>query len=587
MEPIQTRKTILLLIAGIALAGIIALAVTQTPKDDKPLAKSDQKASPPPVMALKDVVKSDLPILDLAVQFIDGQSEEIAGEKTRLGHKAEPTADKAAPNPSCSELVGGDASGVTDLAEVKKRAVDCKAAARWMVRRHPIALSLTVNNGQQLSDFLTKDKKLGELTNNRFFQGVFHDPLRDAGITAEDLQLDGLQGAFLRPVLAETLSAGAVLHYDIIHGKRGFVFSFVEERCTYFTKVLPVMAKVLGRSGYRVSTLQELVVEMRIGRQRLFLTRSDGRIFLANGLESLLNVLENAPATVKAFEDLPLVVTLRSQAYVANILPVLVGTEDWDLQLGLDLSETSPGRLGFPAGKLTQNLTAKIYRGVGASIPRDVFAALISSYALSPEMTSAEWQELASKGPSQPAASQPEEGGFALIWDLDGATDEITQVGVVIANPKNPGASGKFKQYFRRSERTAECGGGAVFLAATSDKLLTRMKESCRGQSASMLEWQGREAGAPLDTAQLYFFLNPGSGARELFFAGGAAAKGQDNGDFAPQWKKEYEQAKAAMRQDGEKFFSALPILAYSGSVAQAAKTVVLQGGMVKQGGAQ
>jgi hypothetical protein len=170
------------------------------------------------------------------------------------------------------------------------------------------------------------------------------------------------------------------------------------------------------------------------------------------------------------------------------------------------------------------------------------------------------------------------------VWDLDGSGGKITQMGVAIANQKNPGEADSFAWYFRNRQLTTSCGGGTVFLAATAEKLLLRMKEACNGQSLSVLDWRGTAHADALAHAQLLLLANPGTGMRELLLGGGAAAGAM--GDFEPKWKQEYEQAKAAMRKEGEKVFATLPIIAYSGA-ASGAETVRLQGTLVSRGGAK
>ena len=44
--------------------------------------------------------------------------------------------------------------------------------------------------------------------------------------------------------------------------------------------------------------------------------------------------------------------------------------------------------------------------------------------------------------------------------------------------------------------------------------------------------------------------------------------------DAASPWKQQYEKAKAGMRADSETVFAGLPIFAYSGNAAPAARTV-------------
>ena len=174
---------------------------------------------------------------------------------------------------------------------------------------------------------------------------------------------------------------------------------------------------------------------------------------------------------------------------------------------------------------------------------------------------------------------------MAVIWDLSSQSEQITGMGVAIATQRSPEAADQFAAYFTDPDLTGECGGGTVFLAATSEMLLTRMKESCERQSLSILDW---ERGAHADrfaSGQLLFFMNPGTGMRELFLAGGGASDNQESA--GEPWKAQYEQAKAEMRRDGEKIFSALPIFTYAGNVEPTAKKVRLSGVKVRQGAVQ
>jgi hypothetical protein len=572
VEPTQTRKSTLIIIVAALLAFVLAPALFW-------LYRTLQ-ATP-----LSQLVKSDLPVLDLQLRFVTTQGKEISGDETRLGkgmgaEKPQPAAAEAG---DCPKLIGGDTSDRTQGSDGEKRGKNCPETARWVVKRHPIGFSLYFQDGKKILALFDDKTRVNALFQSRFVQGIFYEPLQNAGIRAEDLHLEGLEGAFLRTFIREALTAHGELHYDIAHGKQGFVFSFVRNECAYVSKALPVMARVLGRSGYRISSLKEPILEMRIGLQRLFMTEFEERVYLANGLEALINVLESLPAPTKRPLKAPLVLAVRSEAFVSKILPVMAGEPVWEMRLGFGLSEENPGTLEFAAGKFIRALCPKVYRGVPAGIPHDVFAALVTSYALPPDMPTGDWQRLAAEGPGKPGAEKPAEAGVAIIWDLDAQIDGLTQVGVVIANPKTPEVAEKFKGYFRDPGLTTECGGGTVFLAATSEKLLVRMKESCGGQSLSVLDWERGGQEKAFDTAQFFLFLNPGSGMRELFLAGGAS--GGEGGEFEPQWKQEYEKAKEAMRRDGEKVFGALPIFAYSGSASPSAKTVELKGVTVKQGG--
>jgi hypothetical protein len=450
------------------------------------------------------------------------------------------------------------------------------------VKRHPIGFSLYFQDSKKVLALLDDNARVKELLQSKFFQGLLYEPLHNANIRAEDLNLEGIEGAFLRTLLREALGAHGELHYDIVHGKKGFVFSFVRDEGAFVSKALPIMARGLARSGYRVAKLKEPILEMRIGLQRLFLTEVNGRVYLANGLEALINVLESLTPPTKSQPKTPLVLLVRSEAFVDKLLPVMIGAPTWQVKLGFGLSEEAPGVLQFAGGKLARPLRPKVFSGVLAGIPHDVFAALVTSYHLPPRMTTEEWQQLATQGPSERQGEGPEEAGFAIIWDFDTEASAITSVGVVIANQKSPDEIDKFKPYFLDQKLTAECGGGTVFLAATSHTLLTRMQESCGSQSLSVLDWERGGRRKDYESAQFFLFMNPGSGMRELLLAGGA--KSGEPGEFDPQWKREYEQAKDAMRQDGEKVFGSLPIFAYSGNAAPTAEVVQLKGFTVKQG---
>lgn len=529
---------------------------------------------------LSKFVRADLPMLDLRLQYVDIQGNKVPDEITRLGGgKGSETAKFSE---ACPELVGGDTRERSQPSPTDKRGEGCAQIATWKVKRHPIAFSLGFQDPQPLLSLLSDNVRAKELLASKFVQGLFYEPLHSASVRAEDLNLEGLEGAFLQRFVTEALTAHSELHYDVVHGKKGFVFSFTRDECPFVAKALPIMARVLARSGYRVAKLKEPILEMRVGLQRLFLTQYDDRVYLANGLEALLNVIESLTPPSRTPPKTPLVFTMRSEAFVDKLLPVIVGKSSWEMQLGLGLAEESPGVLQLAGGKLPRQLRSKVFKGVLASIPHDVFAAVVTSYYLNPNMTIEQWRKLATEGPAEHQALGPDEAGVAIVWELGTEKEKMTHIGVAIANQKAPDEVDKFKQYFANAELTAECGGGTVFLAATSPTLLSRMKESCGGQSFSVQDWERGSKRKDYEASQLFLFVNPGSAMRELFLAGGA--KGGETGEFEPEWKQEYEQAKEVMRQDGEKVFGGLPIFAYAGVVAPTAELVQLKGFTVKQG---
>ncbi len=540
-----------------------------------------------PKAGLSAFVRGDLPMLALDLQFIDINGNEVPAGETRLaGETPAPGKPPASGADACPELIGGDIRGGAEVKAGDKIADTCPKTAKWVVKRHPIGLSLYFAEPKKILSFIEKNKSFNEIQQSRFVQGIFHDPLRNAGIRAEDLGLQGLEGTFLQTIVKESISAHGQLHYDVVHGRKGFVYSFVRNECPYAAKALPVICRVLARSGYRAAKLKEPILEMNIGLQRIFITEYETRIFVANGLEALINVMESIePQKAAQIPNTPIVLRVRAEAFVDNLLPVMTGRPAFTMDLGFGLSGETPDVLCFPAGKFAGHLRPRIFKGVLAGIPHDAFAAVAASFHLPPDMPPEAWRKLALEGPGDPPATGPEESGIAFIWDLSSDGDAVTRMGVVIAGQDAPDETHRFKSLFTNPKLTDACGGGTVFLAATSELLLTRMKEACARQSLSVLDWEKGSHAEAFSARQLLFFLNPGAGMRELFLAGGA--RGGDQIDAASSWKQQYEKAKAWMRTDSETVFASLPIFAFSGNAAPAAGTIELKGINVRQGAAK
>lgn len=565
MEPSASPRRYLYL----ALAAAVATAIAAG------LLLSRQAAETP----LAKLVKPELPMLDVVVKLRDLDGDDLDGADSRIADSR----DAPAATEQCVALVGGDDSAATTVSSSTPRPPDCPRIATWYVKTHPIALSLYFGNGKELLSWYDQHPEARELAANRFVQGLFHGLLNSLKVKAEDLKLDGLQGEFMQTLVREAIAAHGQLHYDLVHGSQGWVLSFRRGDSAYAIKVLPVMASLLATSGYKLARLPAPVLEMRVGLQRFFLTEVDDRVYLAHGMEALLNVIESLTPPSGGVPDAPLSVTLRAEAFVDKVLPVMAGTESLDLTIRFALKDGELGSLSLPSGPWTPHLHGRIFDGVLAAIPHDSFAAVATSLHLPATWTEQDWRQLATEGPGPRAETAPEESGFAVVWDFDGKDSPAGAVGVIVANQTEPQATGAYQQYLRKADLSAECGGGAVFLAATSERLLARMKDACAHQSLSPLDWERGAAKQRYASAQLAAFVNPDSGLRELFLAGGAAGD-EDAGDFAPRWKQEYEKAKAAMRKDGDNFFGRLPILAYAGR-AGGGKTVTLDGFAVSQGG--
>ncbi|NJL59833.1 MAG: hypothetical protein HC887_09505 [Desulfobacteraceae bacterium] len=139
------------------------------------------------------------------------------------------------------------------------------------------------------------------------------------------------------------------------------MFSFVRGECPYASKTLPMIVRFLARSGFTVPGMAEPILEMKVGLQRLFLTQYEDRVYLSNGLEALLNVIESVPPP-KEMPKLPLVFTVRSEAFMENdVLPVIIGQETWEGHLGFGLSAQDFGALQVSSGKLS-NICTEISR---------------------------------------------------------------------------------------------------------------------------------------------------------------------------------------------------------------------------------
>ena len=144
--------------------------------------------------------------------------------------------------------------------------------------------------------------------------------------------------------------------------------------------------------------------------------------------------------------------SVRAEAFVDNLLPVMTGQPAFEMDLGFGLSRETPDVLCFPAGKFGGHLRPRIFKGVLAGIPHDAFAAVVTSFHLPPDMPPEAWRKLALEGPGDPPATGPEEGGIAFIWDLSSEGDAVTNMGVVIANQSAPDDGSSIQKLFYRSE---------------------------------------------------------------------------------------------------------------------------------------
>ena len=529
--------------------------------------------------SLASVLKADLPILNLTVKLLDINQQPLDAADSIIGSNDQQTINS---NEQCSLLVGGDSAERSFASSDVTRPAECPNQAVWYVKTHPIALTLAFNQGQQFLTWWDQSAKVKNLVENRFIQGLFFGFAQSLKIKAEQLKLDGIQGEFLAHLLRDAIAANAQLHYDMVHAERGWVLTYQRSRSDFIEQALPAMMGLLATNAYKVNKLPEPIVQVRVGLQQIYMTEYQQRIYLAQSLEALLNVLESLKPT-PTDSDAPLSLIVCAEAFVDNLVPVLAGQPSWNPRIDFALNDQQLGVINLPSGPWQLPLHDKIFEGVLASIPHDAFAALATSFQISPTLAVEDWQHFANQGPKA-ISNQAEPAGLALIWDFE-KTSPTGAIGIVIANPTNPKASAAYQQYVKNSGYSAECAGGSLFLIASSQSLLSRIKDACAHQSLSPLDWQKGSEKSRFLASQLMAFVNPGVAMQELFMAGGAIDSADDslerNQKQIPHWQNDYLKAKDNMRKQANSLFNDLPIFSYAGRAD--ANPVRLEGRAIQQ----
>jgi hypothetical protein len=177
-------------------------------------------------------------------------------------------------------------------------------------------------------------------------------------------------------------------------------------------------------------------------------------------------------------------------------------------------------------------------------------------------MTPDDWNRVAHEG--LPAATAPgrDPAGIALVWDLSAKSAALSDVGIAV-QPGGGEIDAQLSGYLRANALHATCAGGSVWLAATTELLLTRMREACERQSPSLLDWRtGGEA------SQLVLLVDPRVGLAEMIAGGIGTATGERDGEASkdPEWKRRYLEAVERARASGDGTLGRLPALVYSGA---------------------
>jgi hypothetical protein len=503
-------------------------------------------------------VKPGTPRVHLHVVVLDAEKKEVPLAESRLAEAAPPETETTTA-PAENEVK--PVSTGTRRAETPVEPLERDATVR--LTRAPIGLSLYVLDDRALLAWATENPAVREVLESELVSGVFQDALRTAHVRAEDLKIDGAQGTFLLPVLRDVLGADAALHYDASQGRRGWVLSFRRRRATLASRLLPPVLGAIARREYQVAKAGVSVVEALVGEQPLFITESDGIVYVGTSLRGVLQLLEVGPLPPPSGARGTVAVTLRAEAWVENLLPLVTGSHDWQATWTIDLARAgSAGTIATTGGTILGHLRPSLPPGVLASVPRDVFAAVAASLPVPHGMTPDDWNRVAHEGLPPAASPGTDPAGIALVWDLSTKNDNLSEVGVAVQPAGEVDA--ELSGYLRDGIAHATCAGGSVWLAATSPLLLTRMKEACERQSPSLLDWRaGKEA------KQLVLLVDPAVGLPDMIAAGiGPATEERTATNDAtsdPEWKKAYLAAVDRARESGDATAKRLPALVWEG----------------------
>lgn len=520
---------------------------------------------------------SGTPLVKLAVELVDVDGDAVLPENSKIGSVvpvgaqalATPTTTPA-DTPTIAWSAGRPSPTPTALSEM---------TASLKITRRPAALTFAVYDGAKLNDWLENNSKAKEFLNSELVQGAFSEVMETLKVRAEDLHLNGLESNIMLALINDILRSGAQLHYDISAGKNGFVLTFDRSRSHLASRALPIITNALARREYKIERMPDSIVELLIGRQSLYVMEHESIVYCSNSLSTLLNALETYEPQAKASEAAPLPVsgvelTVRGEAFINSLLPVMVGQPKWHAHIPIDLSAQGMTikSINLDSAKMFSYLKSGITPELAGAVPHDAFAAVLTSFWIAPDMTLAQWHDLALNGPKDPPAAKPDRAGVAVIWDLSRETTGLSSIGVAIAQPqdaaiKEPPSELGIDGYFDVSTDT--CAGGNVWLASNSDVLLARMKEGCDRQSSSLLNSLEKIDHAKGDD-QLIFVSNPRAGLLELLEVGiGDAGSGMDTDEtISPQWKAQYVKAVDAARQHAAGAVGILPQILFAGKAS-------------------
>lgn len=559
METVQSRrKTIVAVIIIIVLAAV-AVGAYQLFKKGGWAAGSVLAPS------------STAPSVQLRLKVTDADGNPLEESLTQLS-----TAEVATPTPAPA-ATGAQATAAPSSSWWWRKPTATPephfATASLDIKRHPVSASLYAQNGSELLSWLDDNPKPRPFLQSDAFQGIVSALLNVLKIRAEDLKFEGLKGEFLKTAAREILSADASLHYDIFEGQSGFSLVFRLDKAPLVRNLLPHAVESLTRRQYLLPVKGGLnipVFELLLGKQKLYVFEQEGRLYAANGLDTLLNTFD--AHVLDSLNDLggSLQLRVRLEAFLKGLLPVLSGENSWPVDFAFNLTKTdsAPEVLQVGKAKMFGALSPDLAEAVLGAVPHDVFSGLALSFGIPPDMTIERWQNLVKTGSFE--QSPLPKGGLALLWDLDSRNQGLTSVGIAAYIPELKPDALKWTDYVK-SDYTAQCGMNSIWLAASSESLIARMKEACDRQSLSLLNWLENGTLKKEQGLQGLFIVNPGAALTELLYSGSAASSGpaatyDDSSENAkPEWKEEYDRAKSQVTSHAAEVFAQLPVLGFQG----------------------
>ncbi len=544
--------------------------------------------------SLRDALSPDVPVLELHVAFVDTlakrkEADAAEGKEAQNGAEAPPEAtpfvsSAMTPAAVCPVVVGGDLGATPP----KRRRyiweptpVPCPLEATWRVYRNPVAVSVFLVRGSDAIAWYDSNPKVATLRDSGLWRGMVRQLADSVKVRAEELELADWKGEFVQPLVRDALSANASFHHDLIHGVGGIVFAFDRTKAHLVDKALPILIRGLATNAYKVKGYEQPLVELRFHGRTFFVTQVGDLVVLGSSLEGLLNVLEQRPFSVPRDRGSVLAV-VRPESFVDRLLIASVGAPQWPLSVSFELSATRSEIVGatVPQARIFQSFAPNTASGVLAALPHDVMSAVVLSSHVPLEKPVSEW--------STATGSTVGASGLGLVWDVSGKENRV-DVGIAALAPAGKEVSVRPTDFVSSKGVATTCAGGAVWIAASSDALLGRMRDSCEKQSLSIRDLKGLQEGA-LEAQQVSLMFNTGVWLHEMFELGGGAvdetAANPSGGGSAEDGQDGEREAREIIGEMIEEVVPTLPVIGLMGRVAEQDSHLRLQGFMSTGSGA-